>query len=197
MGLQELVPGRDCGDCTVCCIVPAIDDSDLQKKSGAPCRHCRTQSANGNGPGCTAYDARPGVCRTFYCAWRYMAEMDDSWRPDRAQVYATLQDLTLDGKPVPAITLTLTADAQVTARAPWFVDFVRARGLAEKPVFLALPAESGRKPASILLPVASLAKAARQGAASVQALLEQGATLMQQLPKDAHILKHSGNDVGL
>ena len=39
-GTTALVPGRECGGCTVCCPVLWIDAPDIQKASGAACRHC-------------------------------------------------------------------------------------------------------------------------------------------------------------
>lgn len=200
MGTYALVAGRDCGDCTVCCIVPAIDDPDIQKRSGTPCRHCRAHALDGRvtdsaAPGCTAYDTRPGVCRSFHCAWRYLADLDDGWRPDRSQVYATLEEIPLKGASLTAVTLTLIGDAAATARLPWFVNFVHARALAEKPMFFALPGSPGLRPTRIFAPLADMAGAARKGAAAVQSMLEQAVAVMARQPKDAHVLKHSGHDV--
>jgi hypothetical protein len=42
-----LVPGRECGNCGVCCKVPVIDDKELQKPASAVCVHFA------KGAGCT------------------------------------------------------------------------------------------------------------------------------------------------
>ena len=55
------VQGRECGSCQVCCIAPSIDNPDIQKMAGSPCRH----SLQG---GCSIYEDRPEVCRTFFAA---------------------------------------------------------------------------------------------------------------------------------
>lgn len=75
-----LVPGRTCGECTICCTVLRIEEPELKKKADVPCPNL---SAGG---GCAIYNVRPGVCRTWYCGWRIMPFLDDSMRPDRAKV---------------------------------------------------------------------------------------------------------------
>lgn len=40
------------------------------------CQHCSL------GEGCGIYATRPNVCRDYYCLWRSLPEMDESWRPD-------------------------------------------------------------------------------------------------------------------
>lgn len=86
----ELVPNRECGSCTVCCEVPIIDVPELQKPPGVRCTHC-TQ-----GSGCQIYEARPEVCRSHYCGWRHFALLDDSWRPDRSNIFIELKTLPSD-----------------------------------------------------------------------------------------------------
>ena len=83
----ELVAGRSCGTCTVCCTALTIDQPELQKLAGVTCAHCAT------GQGCTVYQARPHVCRTWFCAWRTLAWVGDGLRPDLSDVlvYPTTQ----------------------------------------------------------------------------------------------------------
>jgi hypothetical protein len=78
--LTDLVPGRECGECTVCCIVATIDSPEFKKVQGVACQHCLP------GSGCGIYLTRPPVCRIWYCQWRRLAWLDDSWRPDRSQI---------------------------------------------------------------------------------------------------------------
>jgi len=78
---DDLVPGRECGECQVCCIMPSIDKPQIQKVSGSPCRH----SLKG---GCDIYEGRPDVCRAFFCGWRRLAGLPDDWRPDKSGVFA-------------------------------------------------------------------------------------------------------------
>ena len=81
---MTLIPGRECGDCTVCCTAPSINKPEIQKLSGAACRHCL-------GGGCAIYDVRPPVCRAFYCAWRTVDIFGDDWRPDKSGVLAYVE----------------------------------------------------------------------------------------------------------
>lgn len=74
-----LVPGRDCGGCTVCCVDLRVDDPGLKKPAGTACPHLGTQ-------GCTIYETRYAICRSWMCGWRLQPELDDNWRPDRSGV---------------------------------------------------------------------------------------------------------------
>src|ERR1700727_3622496 len=64
------VPGRVCGDCTVCCTAMAIDKPEIQKEAGVTCRYCRG--------GCTIYETRPPLCHDYYCGWRQLPILDES-----------------------------------------------------------------------------------------------------------------------
>jgi hypothetical protein len=84
-----LVPGRNCGTCSLCCILPDIADFD--KPANQPCRHCVA------GGGCDAYDARPATCRDFYCFWRTEAALAPEWEPQisRMMLYRQGPQLTV------------------------------------------------------------------------------------------------------
>ncbi|MEI9889260.1 MAG: hypothetical protein WDN45_00190 [Caulobacteraceae bacterium] len=71
--------GRACGDCVACCQVLNIDEPDMIKPAGQLCMHC-------TGKGCSIYDSRPGVCRTWDCVWRRIESMPPETRPDRLGV---------------------------------------------------------------------------------------------------------------
>ena len=76
---------RSCGTCSLCCKVAAIPE--LQKPAGVWCVHARP----GKG-GCSIYDSpeRPGVCRTFQCAWVEREDGLPGWmKPDRVHAYVT------------------------------------------------------------------------------------------------------------
>jgi hypothetical protein len=70
----NLVPGRDCGECSLCCKVMQVDEFD--KPQGVWCRYC----APGRG-GCTIHATRPQVCRQFFCGWLRDPEVGPEWRP--------------------------------------------------------------------------------------------------------------------
>jgi hypothetical protein len=84
-----LVPGRDCGSCSLCCILPDIAEFD--KPANEPCRHCLV------GGGCDAYAMRPSTCRDFFCLWRTDGALGPEWAPSvsRMMMYAQGPQLTL------------------------------------------------------------------------------------------------------
>jgi hypothetical protein len=87
-----LVPGRECGDCTACCKIPAIETRELQKPRGVMCPH-------NTGPACGIYHSRPQPCRTFFCLWRQVPTMPDAIRPDRIGVMFTIERSKTPGNP--------------------------------------------------------------------------------------------------
>jgi len=72
-----LVPGRDCGTCTMCC--KGFDIPELGKAAGEWCRHV-VQSR-----GCGIHATRPEVCRSFFCHWMRNGRLGPEWRPDRSR----------------------------------------------------------------------------------------------------------------
>lgn len=77
---SHLVSGRECGECTACCVVLLIDDEDFKKPADQVCSNLMAEG------GCKIYTSRPSVCQDWYCAWRFMAQLDEGWRPDRAGI---------------------------------------------------------------------------------------------------------------
>lgn len=70
--------GRSCGPCTACCVAPEIPD--LGKAERKPCEHLRADPSCG---GCSIYEDRPPVCRSFRCLWLEGGlEGDERRRPD-------------------------------------------------------------------------------------------------------------------
>ena len=77
---SHLVSGRECGECTACCVVLHIDDATFKKPADQVCKNLMAQG------GCKIYSSRPSVCQDWHCAWRFMAQLDESWRPDRSGI---------------------------------------------------------------------------------------------------------------
>jgi Fe-S-cluster containining protein len=74
---SRVVAGRDCGTCTLCCKVAAVEE--VFKPNGVWCSHCV------KGKGCTIYDQRPASCRSFYCQWMLDKTFGPEWKPERAK----------------------------------------------------------------------------------------------------------------
>ena len=56
---MNVVPNRECGECTVCCKVLLIDDPEFQKLPGVLCPNCKA------GAGCQIYDDAPVAVPRF------------------------------------------------------------------------------------------------------------------------------------
>ena len=80
----DLVAGRECGTCNVCCVALTIDDPALRKAQGYRCRNATRDN------GCTIYEDRPGTCRAFFCGWRRLKWVREPLRPDRSGVLVRL-----------------------------------------------------------------------------------------------------------
>ena len=72
-----LVPGRNCGTCSMCCKVFRIEE--VEKVAGQWCRHVVP------GRGCGIHATRPGICRTFFCHWLQNGTLGPEWKPERAK----------------------------------------------------------------------------------------------------------------
>jgi hypothetical protein len=81
---HSIVPGRSCGDCSLCCKVIRVDA--FAKPPGTWCSHC----SPGRG-GCAIYDARPAECRDFYCGFMTSPGLGEEWRPSRCKLVLRLE----------------------------------------------------------------------------------------------------------
>ena len=73
----RVVAGRECGSCTLCCKVAAVEE--VNKPNGIWCPHCVA------GKRCTIYQRRPPSCRSFYCQWMLEKGLGPEWKPERAK----------------------------------------------------------------------------------------------------------------
>lgn len=130
-----LVPGRDCGECMVCCIEPAIEGHGLDKPARVACAHCSSG-------GCAIYVDRPPVCREYHCLWRRLPFLDDAWRPDRSGV---MIDSSADSAGTPnnyAVQLMIAGGADVL-KTERFAGLVAGFVSSGTGVFLNVPAGPG------------------------------------------------------
>jgi hypothetical protein len=181
----ELVPGRACGECTVCCTAMAIDKPEIQKEAGATCRHCAA--------GCTIYETRPALCREFYCGWRQLPILDDSWRPDKSGVFVEIE--LVDGQT--GLSLVLTGNPLKTVRRTWFIDFVAIGVGGDVPMLLGIPGPKGRQGASLLLNTRQMLEAARISRVRVKELLEKELKRLQAHDFPPRTFVHTGKNMGL
>lgn len=73
-GGPPIAPGRNCGNCSMCCKLLHV--IELNKPANKWCEHCRP----GHG-GCSIYDTRPHICRSFACGWLMSETVGPEWYP--------------------------------------------------------------------------------------------------------------------
>jgi len=179
-----LVPGRVCGGCTVCCTAMAIDGPDIQKDAGVTCRHCTAH-------GCGIYETRPSLCRDYHCGWRQLPLLDDSWRPDRSQVFVEIEPHA-NGT---AISLVLLGNPLKTVRQSWFIDFIATGIRGDLPLMLGIPGPPGRQGASLELNTEAMTAAARTSRAAVKQVLEAELKLLQGHDFPPRSFRNHGHNV--
>jgi hypothetical protein len=181
-----LVPGRECGDCTICCSTMNIDKPQAQKHSGVLCKNC----VDG---GCAIYETRPDVCRSFHCGWRQMPGLGDAWRPDRSGVFIEFQQLDKDA----GYSLMLVGNPLKTVRQPQVIDFVATNVSRNVPVWMTLPGPQGHQGAQSLMNTTPMRQAAAGSRAQVKDLLEVALKRLQAYPFQVYVMTNSGYDFGV
>jgi Fe-S-cluster containining protein len=77
-GLPKTAPlNRQCGSCNACCDI--LEVAAVDKPVNQLCKHWQT------GTGCTIYDRRPQMCRSFVCAW-LQGHLEDEWFPAKSGI---------------------------------------------------------------------------------------------------------------
>jgi len=185
---MTLIAGRDCGDCTVCCVLPNIDKPEIQKVSGARCKHC-------TGTGCAIYDTRLPVCRAWYCAWRTVDIFSEDWRPDKSGVLALVET---EGIPEnfefsTGISLMLMDNPGKILRQRWFQDFVVTGVMNSVPLFLSLPGPRGYQAATVFLNNQDMLDAIKRG--TVKDALEAALKILRGWTFAPAVITNTGNDV--
>lgn len=165
--MTVLVPGRECGSCDICCIVPAIDKPEIQKAAGSVCRNCTKD-------GCAIYESRPEVCRNYYCGWRRLELIGADWRPDKSGV---LVELEVGNIPPQlnanfGLVLVLVGNPLRTIRESRFIDFVTHCVTRNIMVSLGYPGPEGKQSAQLPLNTKIMVEATRRSRAEVKAVLE-------------------------
>ena len=181
----DLVAGRGCGECTLCCTVMAIDKPDIQKEAGVTCRHCQG--------GCTIYETRPKLCRDFHCGWRQLPILDDSWRPDRSGVFVEIE--VIDDETT--LNLILVGNPLKTVRQSWFIDFVITGVRGHVPLHLGIPGPRGFKGASLPLNTRQMFEAVGISRDRTKDILEKELKRLTAHSFEPRHFRHSGHDVGM
>ncbi|HKY19106.1 MAG TPA: hypothetical protein VJL82_09245 [Rhizomicrobium sp.] len=185
---MTLIPGRECGECTVCCVTPAINKPEIQKQSGARCRHCTAK-------GCAIYETRPDVCRQYYCAWRTVNIFGEEWRPDKSGVlpYVETDGISQDFKLSTGIGLMLIGNPLKTVRQKYFQNFVVTGVMNSVPLFLSVPGPRGYQAVTVSLNTEHMVDAIKRG--MVKDGLEVALKIVRGWEFQPEVITYSGNDV--
>ena len=81
---EEVVPGRNCDGCTMCCKLLSV--AELDKAPGTWCALCDAKA------GCNAYAQRPTECRDFYCGYLLDPALDERWKPSHCKLVVTREE---------------------------------------------------------------------------------------------------------
>ncbi|HFD4028539.1 YkgJ family cysteine cluster protein [Vibrio parahaemolyticus] len=130
MNESRLVKDRSCGKCSACCVELKIDDAALKKQADEPCPHLIPTG------GCGIYNERPSVCRTWYCAWRFMGQFGDELRPDLSGVILRFDESGgLIFQPV--------RDAEDVLTSELILSVIGGGIASDLPVFISVPTRTG------------------------------------------------------
>ena len=134
---RELVPGRECGSCNVCCVALTINDPALQKVQGYRCKNAQKDNS------CAIYHDRPQTCRSFFCGWRKLKWIRQTLRPDISGVLVRLHSEVSheDGSQRMGVIFTLLNGSALKAEG--LAESVAAAVAAGVPVFLHVPGPPG------------------------------------------------------
>lgn len=136
-GMARLLPGRECGECNVCCVVLTIDDAELRKPQGYRCRNTLPDKS------CAIYERRPNTCRDFNCGWRLLKWVREGLRPDKSGVLVRLQyERGRDGGP-PRLGVIISLLTNASLRAEGLAETVAAAVAAKVPLHLHIPGPPG------------------------------------------------------
>lgn len=123
------VAGRECGDCTCCCVELAIETPELRKPDGCDCPHIV------DGIGCGIYADRPVLCRNWYCGWR-MGALSDEMRPDQCGVLLAPEIGRAPGYQRGGMRIILTRADRATLSSEKLLDFVARCVIGAVPIWL-------------------------------------------------------------
>ena len=133
----ELVAGRECGSCNVCCVALTINDPELQKLQGHRCRNARPDNS------CAIYETRPQTCRTYYCGWRRLKWIRETLRPDRSGVLVRQHNIVSKETRTYRQGVIFTLLTAAALKADGLAESVAAAVAADVPVFLHVPGPPG------------------------------------------------------
>lgn len=139
----DILPGRECGSCNVCCVALTIDEPAMQKLQGYRCKNTTADHR------CTIYATRPDTCRAFNCGWRLLKWVRQPLRPDVSGVLVRLHREVTAANPAGRLGIVLTLLNRTALKADGLAETVAAAVSADVPFYLHLPGPPGYTSAQV------------------------------------------------
>lgn len=133
----DLVEGRSCGECNVCCVSLTINDVAMQKPQGYRCKNAQRDNS------CAIYTDRPQTCRSFFCGWRKLKWVRPSLRPDSSGVLIRLHFDKPDASGARQLGVIVTLLTSAAVKAEGLAETIAAAIAAKVPVFISVPGPPG------------------------------------------------------
>jgi len=178
----QLVANRECGQCTVCCRVPAIDHPNLQKPPGVTCPNCKIG-------GCKIYETRPEPCRGFFCGWRYLPDLKQDWRPDKNGILIRFQPAPRGYQQPSAFQFLVFGGGDVVT--PVFTGYLATLIGRRVAVFLALRGPDGFSDVSVLLNEYAAEAVAKRDRNAFVKIVREALAAMAKNKFEPAVLKHA------
>ena len=175
---MALLNGRECGACTVCCRILPVNTEGLRKTANVLCAHCD------EGRGCRIHEARPRLCRDFYCEWRLSPNLPATWRPDRSGVFVQriarehLADIPPRYDAAYAVLFMLLRSDAI--ERPALIETIADHVLRRIAAFLAIPGPAGYLPAQIFLNEAMESAATQHDLHAMTVIVRQAAEALKR-----------------
>ena len=142
---MQLVAGRNCGTCNVCCVALTINEPPLlQKVPGIRCKNLQPDHL------CAIYDTRPDTCRSFFCGFRYLRWVKDTLRPDVSDVLVRMQQEQPGSPYASEIGVVFMLLSPAALKAVGLLESIAAGVMGDVAVYLSIPGPPGQT-ASIAL----------------------------------------------
>jgi hypothetical protein len=110
---------KQCGSCTSCCTL--LEVTDAGKSVNEWCKYCEA------GKGCTIYDSRPQMCRSFSCAW-LQGHLNDDWYPERSGMVVHFSQDAVNVQVDPAYPERWKQEPYFSKLCEWSLNGIRAGG---------------------------------------------------------------------
>lgn len=174
-----LVPNRECGECTACCKHLTIETTGLVKLPNVTCTHLMK-----NG-GCGIYSRRPTPCREWFCAWRNLSELDDSWRPDKSGVMLEFSDEQFPGIFANRVGFRITIiNKERATRNNKLAKFLKKQITNGVPCLLAYGVEPAQNPPVTFVNMAMRNAASKYDHKEIMQEIKKAIMACEQQPKD-------------